>query len=131
MNAPFVYLVVELDINEAKSAELESIAKAMTAGSQREPGTVGYEFSLSADGKRCRLLETYVNADAVLAHFTGPVVRELVPQMLGAVNLDRFEVYGDPGETAAAMLKGFGAEIFRPWDGFNRGSGYVQGVAAR
>jgi (4S)-4-hydroxy-5-phosphonooxypentane-2,3-dione isomerase len=122
MSERYVYLLVELTVKEGKAAEFESLARAMTSGSQKEAGTVGYEFALSADGKRCRLLETYVNAEAVLAHFTGPVVGELVPKLLGTVNLDRFEVYGDPGEKAAAMLKGFGAEIFKHSGGFHRTS---------
>jgi hypothetical protein len=52
----------------------------------------------------------------------GPVVGELVPKTLGSVNLDRFEVCGDPGEKATAILKAFGAEIFAQSVGPNRAS---------
>jgi hypothetical protein len=66
------------------------------------------------------LLETYASADALLAHFNGPVVQQLVPKMIQCVALDGFEVYGDPGPQAAAMLANFGAQVFEPWAGLNR-----------
>ena len=62
------------------------------------PGTLGYEWFLSADLKRSRLVETYVDAAAVLEHFSGPVVQQLVPKLMQIASVTRFEVYGDPGE---------------------------------
>jgi len=107
-----VRLAVDFTINEGKLAAFESIAQEMVAGSQKEAGTLGYEWFLSADRKRCRLLETYVEANAVLAHFTGSVVQELVPKLLGTASVTGFEVCGDPGPKVREMLAPFGAEIF-------------------
>ena len=115
-----VRFTVDLTINEEKFNEFEGIARTMIAGSQKEPGTLGYDFFLSGDRRRCRLLETYADADAVLAHATGPVVQELVPRLLETSSLSGFEVYGDPGPKAAQMLLGFGAEIFELWGGLIR-----------
>ena len=120
MAIPAVYLLVELTIHEGKLDALKSLAKEMTAGSQAEPGTLGYEWYFSSDGKRCRLVESYATADAALAHFTGPVVQQLVPKLVEQVTVDRFEVYGDPGPQVTAMLAGLGAEIFQHWQGLNR-----------
>jgi quinol monooxygenase YgiN len=114
-----VYLAVDFAINEGQSDAFESIAQAMVAGTQKEPGALGYEWYLSADRKRCRLIETYADANAVLAHFNGPVVQELVPKIIGTASVTGFEVCGDPGATARAMLAPFGAEIFE----FSRGLG--------
>jgi hypothetical protein len=75
---------------------------------------------LSSDRRRCRILETYADANAVLAHLTGPVVQELVPNILKASSITRFEVYGDPGPEASRMLAGFGAEIFELWHELSR-----------
>jgi quinol monooxygenase YgiN len=107
-----VYLAVDFTINEGKRDAFEDIAQEMVTGSQKEPGTLGYEWFLSADRKRCRLLETYRDANAVLAHFNGPVVQQLVPKLLGTASVAGFEVYGDPGPKVREMLPGFGAEIF-------------------
>jgi quinol monooxygenase YgiN len=115
-----VRLNVDLAIHEGKIDEFASIAQAMVLGSQKEPGTLGYDFYLSRDRRRCRLVETYADANAVLAHLMGPVVQEFVPKLLGVSSISGFEVYGDPGLTAAEILAGFGAEIFPLWHSFSR-----------
>jgi hypothetical protein len=44
----------------------------------------------------------------------------MVPKLIEQSRLDRFEVYGDPGVDAHAMLAGFGAEIFQSWHALSR-----------
>src|SRR5277367_2168279 len=106
-----VRFTVSLTIAEGKLAEFENVAQAMLAGARAEPGTVCYDWYLSGDRRHCRLLESYVDSDAVLMHLTGPVVQQWVPKLLGVSSLDSFEVYGDPGPKASAMLAGFGATV--------------------
>jgi quinol monooxygenase YgiN len=115
-----VRLSVDLTVNEGQLAEFKSIAQAMTAVSRSEPGTLGYEWFSSADGKRFRLLEAYVGADAVLAHFMGAAVQDLVPKLLAFASVTGFQVYGDPGPEVSQMAAGFGAEIFKYWLGIDR-----------
>ncbi len=115
-----VYLLVELTIHEGQFDAFEKTAKQMIADTPNEPGAVGYEWHLSPDRKRCRIVETYADADALLAHLKGPVVQELVPKMLESSAIDRAEVYGDPRAEAREMLAGFGAGIFDRWQGFHR-----------
>jgi len=115
-----VHFLVDLTIHEGKFDSFEGIAQEMVASSQQEAGALRYEWYLSADRKRCRIVETYGDSEAVLAHLTGWAVQEGVPKLLAASSLNRFEVYGDPGAKAAAMLAGFGAEIFASWSGFTR-----------
>jgi quinol monooxygenase YgiN len=113
-------LLVELTIYHERFDAFNAVALEMTAGSETEPGTLGYEWLLSSDRRRCRLLETYTDANALLAHFNGPVVQQLVPKLIEQSRLDRFEVYGDPGPEARAMLAGFGAEVFEAWHSTSR-----------
>ena len=120
MAKPAVHLLVELTIHNGQFDAFQSVAREMIAGSDAEAGTLGYEWYLSSDCKRCRLLESYASADALLAHFTGPVVQQLVPRMIQYVTIDRSEVYGDPGPQAAAMLANFGTQVFQHWDGLPR-----------
>ena len=117
---PAVYLLVEFTIHDGKLDAFKGLAKEMTSGSQVEPGILEYEWYFSSDGKRCRLVESYATADTLLAHFNGPVVQQLVPKLVELVTVDSFEVYGDPGPQVAAMLVGFGAEIFQHWQGLDR-----------
>jgi quinol monooxygenase YgiN len=120
MSAQPVYLLVELTIHDGQFDAFEAIAKEAIAVSQKEPGTVGYEWHLSPDRKRCRILETYADANALLTHFKGPAVQQLVPKILEFASVDGSEVYGDPGPEAREMLSGFGAGIFDRWQGFHR-----------
>lgn len=117
MNDKMVQLTVHLSIHEGKLADFERTAQAMCVGSQKESGTLGYSWFLSDDRKKCRLLELYTDATAATAHLNGPVVRELVPRLLQSANVTSFEVNGDPGAETSAMLRGFGAEIFKHWHG--------------
>ena len=114
-----VRLMVSVTANEAQLEEFKSIAERMTVATRAEPGTLGYEW-FSDGGSRFRLAETYVNAGAIEAHFMGPVVQQLVPQLAAMCKIDGFEIYGDPGSQVTAMVAGFGAEIFQYWIGLNR-----------
>ena len=114
-----VRFVVGLTVNEGQLDAFENIARTMVVGSRKEAGTLGYDFHFSADRRQCRLVETYVDANATLAHLTGPVVQDLVPKLLQTASLGTFEVYGDPGPKATEMLSGLGAKIFAFWHGLD------------
>jgi quinol monooxygenase YgiN len=120
MSKPTVRSNVDLTIQEGKLDAFQAVAQTMIAGTQKEPGAVGYDWCLSSDRKRCRIVETYADQNAVLAHLTSPVVQELVPKLLQTATLNRFEVCGDPGPKATEILAGVGAEIFPIWRGLNR-----------
>jgi quinol monooxygenase YgiN len=120
MNNHSVRFAVDLAIHEGKFDEFQELAHRMIAVTDKEPGALSYDWCLSSDRSRCRILETYADANAVLAHLAGPAVQEFVPKMLAMSSLSRFEVYGDPGPEASRMLSGFGAEIFELWQGLGR-----------
>lgn len=115
-----VHLNVSLTIHEGKLNQFQAIAREMVETTQKEPGTLTYEWYLSPNGKSCQLIETYVDADGLLAHFGGPAVQEGVPKMLKTADVNGFEVYGDPGPKATEILSDFGAEIFLFWHGLKR-----------
>ncbi len=64
MTSKMVRFTVSLGIADGKLEELEKIAEAMLAATRREQGALGYDWYLSSDRRHCRLLETYVDADA-------------------------------------------------------------------
>jgi quinol monooxygenase YgiN len=107
-----VRFTVELDIADGKFDDFGHIARTMADRTKAEPGALEYDFYISDDRKHCRLLEAYTNAEATLAHLKGPVVQEMVPQLLSVSTLTRFQVYGDPGAEAARILGGLGAAIY-------------------
>jgi len=115
-----IRLLVDFDIHDGKFAEFEALAKQMVKVSEQEPGTLGYHFVLSSDRKRCRLVEGYVDAAAITAHFDGPAVQQFVPQLIQVATPTRMEIYGDPGPQVSAAAAAFGAEVFTAWEGFDR-----------
>jgi quinol monooxygenase YgiN len=118
--AQTVRFTVELTIKDGRLEEYERLVDAMIAGSEKEPGTVVYEFTLSEDRTKGRILEGFDGADAVRDHMQGSVVGELVPQLLELATIDVFTVDGDPGPLAREMLAGFGARFYDHWKRFTR-----------
>jgi quinol monooxygenase YgiN len=119
MNTQVVHFVVSFTIHDGKLAAFEGVAQEMIAGSAKEVGTLAYDWYYSSDRTRCRLIERYTDANAVVAHLTGPVL-DLVPKLLKAAGLTSFEVYGDPGPKGAEILAGYGADVFSLGRGLTR-----------
>lgn len=115
-----VWFVVDYLIDTGKFDEFDRLAKAMSEKSAEEPGTLLYKWHISADRSQCRLVESYVDGQAVLAHITGPVIRDYVPEISKVSSVTLFEVYGDPGPEAAAVLSDLGALVYTPIQGFSR-----------
>jgi quinol monooxygenase YgiN len=113
MTEQVVRLTVDLTVNEGQIEAFKRLAETMTEVSKNEPGTLGYEWFASADGRQFRLVETYANASAIEAHFMGPAVQVHVPNLMGCASVNRLEVYGDPGPKVTEMVAGFGAQIFQ------------------
>jgi len=120
MEKQVVRLTVNLVVNDGQLETFKSIAQSMTSVSQAEPGTLGYEWFSSADGKRFRLVETYVDSSALEAHFMGPAVQQWVPKLAAVCKVAGFEIYGDPGAKVTEMASGFGAVVFQYWIGIGR-----------
>ena len=120
MSTARIRLLVGLEIHDGKFAEFEALAKQMVEVSENEPGTLAYHFVLSADRKHCRLVEGYADTAAVTAHFQGPAVQQLVPQLLKIATPTLMEFYGDPGPEVRAMAASFNAGIFAAFAGFDR-----------
>ena len=115
-----VRFTVELNVTLGKFDAFEDVARAMTRDTQEEPGTLVYDWYLSRDNHRARLLEEYADGDAVVAHLEGEVVTKLVPKLLQSAQLTRFEVYGDPGRRGTEILAGLGAVIYPDWHAIER-----------
>ncbi len=120
MDKNMVRFVVSIAIAAGKFDAFEKTMKEMVAGTEGEPGTLEYDWYLSADRSKCRLVENYVDADAMLSHMMSPVVQVLVPKLLESGSLTAFEVYGDPGAKGREVLAALGVEFFGGWRGVER-----------
>ena|SRR5579862_4079510 len=120
MNDGIVRFVVSLAITPGKIDAFERTMKEMIAGTEGEAPTLEYDFYLSPDRTKCRLVEKYLDANAMLAHMTGPVVQVLVPKLLESCGLTGFDVYGEPGAKGREALATMGAQVFGYWKGLGR-----------
>ena len=120
MTKPGVYFIVHLALAEGKLETFQTIAQSMVAGTQPEPGALGYEFYFDSDQNQCRLIEIYSDSEAALAHCKGRVVQELVPKLLEVSSLTGFSVYGDLNDETAGLLTQVGAQLYASSCGFNR-----------
>ena len=121
MSTTRIRIFIDFEIYEGKFDEFQAIAKQMAEQFEQEPGTLAYHFVLSADRKRCRLLQGYADQAAITAHWIdGPTVHRNIFQFNQVALPTRVEVYGDPGPKVAALAAEFGVEIFTGWVGFDR-----------
>ena len=56
MNSHKVHFLIDLTIHQGKFDDFAATVKLMTDGTAKESGALGYEWFLSNDRSRCRLL---------------------------------------------------------------------------
>ncbi len=99
-------LTARFVIHDGKLDEFKKVAKAcMLSTKEKDTGTLQYDWYFNSDETECRVRETYVDSDAILAHIgnLGPLLGDLL-----AVSDFYPELYGAPSEAlvnATAALK--------------------------
>ncbi len=96
--------VLELQVQEGRSDELRALMEDMVSNTHsHEPGTLHYEWYMTADGRQCHLYERYADSAAALAHihtfgahFAGRFMSLLTPT--------RCTVYGSPDASVQRAL---------------------------
>jgi quinol monooxygenase YgiN len=109
---------IELAIADGKLDEFSEMAKAFTAATQEEPGTLRYQWFLSEDGSRCLIQEGFESSEALMTHLgnAGPHM----PGLLALAPIARFHVSGDASDEVRGVIDGLGAEYFQELVGFER-----------
>lgn len=106
------HMIVEPDVLE----DFKSLIATIIAESNKEPGTLIYEYSIGEDGRTVHIVERYLT-DAVLSHVEntfGPYAE----QFLKFAQIERLYVYGQPPADLRAKLASFGAIFMAPLAGF-------------
>ncbi len=118
MHKKVVLVAVDVTINEGELENFKKVASELISLCNSDPGALKYEWFLSADQKHCRVLEEYVDGDALLAH--SAAAGELIHKLGTFCKTGRFEIYGDPGPKITEMAPQIGAQIFAHWSGLAR-----------
>lgn len=111
--------VIEFTIAAGRTDAFKAKAQAYVEATQaNEPGTLRYDWFLSADGLRCVLVEKFESSEALMTHLgnVGPTL----PELLAVAPITRFEVLGDPSAEVTGALADLGPHYFAPMAGFDR-----------
>ena len=110
---------LQMSVREGMHEAARALMEEMVEATRAEPGTVSYEWFLSADGSTCHICETYADSDAALVHL-GNFGANFAERFLGCFEPTSLSVYGSPSPGARAALDGFGAAYLGPFGGFRR-----------
>lgn len=114
-----VSYVIQMTINDGMLDQFKEMAKGFSSQTEaNEPGTQGYNWWLSEDGKYCLLEESFESSEAMVVHLgnVGPAL----PDLLAVAPITRLEVYGEVSSEAREILKSLGAVHFSYLTGFTR-----------
>ena len=115
-----VYWLLETSVKEGELENVKSLMNEMIEQTKaNEPGTIGYEWSISEDGKYVTLYERYKDSAAALIHMDS-FGKNFASRFMKMLEIKKFVVYGSPNEAAAKALTSIGARIMKPLDGFHR-----------
>ena len=86
-------------------AEFKTVAAEFIAIARDEPGTLRFDFFMSADESACVIREVYADSDAVLAHLAavGPLLGRMIP-LGGGIEIECFGAPSPALLSAAAAL---------------------------
>ena len=114
----YITNVFHMTVEPRNLAEFKELIEPIIAASNKEPGTLIYEYSLGEDGRTVHIVERYMT-DAVLSHVEntfGPYAE----RFLKLASIEKLYVYGEPPADLRAKLETFGAVFLAPLAGFAR-----------
>ena len=119
-NTDDVYWLITAAIKEGQLENVKSINKELVSATlENEPMTLSYDWSVSEDGKTCYFFEWYDNSEAVMIH-TASFGEKFAERLLGMIEIQKFEVFGNPNGEATKALSEFGASFHKSIGGFAR-----------
>ena len=115
-----VYWVVTFTVPPGNMDKFKQVVDRLVAATKQEPGTLEYEYTVTADNGTVDIIERYVDSDAVIHHVVDNFGAHFAKDFLALVKPARFVVYGTPSDKAREALAGFNPIYMTPFDGFTR-----------
>lgn len=110
--------VFTLSLNPENFPKFQTLVSQIVAATNAEPGTLMYQYSVSADHSVVHIIERY-RADAVVTHIDNTFAPFAEP-FLALVKVTGLTVYGSPDAETRKRLDSFGAVYMQSFDGFTR-----------
>jgi quinol monooxygenase YgiN len=115
-----IYWMLETEIKAGEIEQLKTLMAEMVSTTEAdEPGTVNYEWFVSADESTCHIYERYADSAALMRHL-GNFGEKFAKRFMSILQPSRMMVYGEPTDEVIAALSGLNAEFMAPLGGFNR-----------
>lgn len=112
--------MLEMQVQAGREGDLAALMAEMAAATERnEPGTLAYEWSLSADGRVCHLWERYADSAAAMVH-ARTFGERFAARFFAILTPVRLVLYGSPDETVRDALRAFNPVFMRRAAGFTR-----------
>jgi quinol monooxygenase YgiN len=114
-----VFWLFTLQVNPGKYEEFKALVADIVLATEKEPGTLAYQYSVNDDKTVVHIYERYVNSQAFVSHVT-QTFGAFAQRFLSLVSVSSLVVYGNPNAEARAALDTFNATYMTLFDGFSR-----------
>ena len=110
--------IFSLSLKPENFPAFRELVAEIVAVTRQEPGTLTYEYSVSADQRTVHIVERY-RPEGLVPHID-VTFAPYAKRFLDLVTVTGLVVYGTPDAEARKRLDGFGAVYMTPFDGFTR-----------
>lgn len=107
-----------LALEPQKFPAFKALVQEIVTATQKEPGTLIYEYSVNADSTEAHILERY-QAGAAVSH-VDITFAPFAERFLSLARITRLVVYGQPDAEVRRRLDAFGAVYMEGFGGFCR-----------
>ena len=105
MGSDQIYWVITFTVDQMD--KFKPIVQKLVAATEKEPGTLEYEYAVGDDQKTVDIFERYTNSHAAVVHVTENFGPNFSKDFLAVAKPTRFVVYGVPTEELKKTLADF------------------------
>jgi quinol monooxygenase YgiN len=113
-----IYWVITFTVDDMD--KFKPIVKKLVAATEKEPGTLQYEYAVGPDQKTVDIYERYTNSKAANSHVTENFAPNFSKEFLAVAKPARFVVYGTASDELKKTLADFHPTYMTPFDGFTK-----------
>jgi len=100
--------------------QYKRLIQKLVAATEKEPGTLEYEYTVGDDQKTVDIFERYADSKTAASHVTETFGPNFSKEFLALFKPTRFVVYGTPSADLKKVLADFHPIYMTPFDGFTK-----------
>ncbi len=113
-----VFWVFTLEVQPGQYDQLQQLVSQIVAAAEKEPGTLEYDWSISADHTTLTVVERYADSQALLQH--GKDFGQFAKRFFTLAKPTSLVVFGAPDAAAKKAIAGLNPVYMTTFDGFSR-----------